>query len=108
MDLSTAGRTNPQVLSSTVFSGHDGQILSICRRGGVLFSASADGTAKVGNRFPAEWPFQSYWLEGRDNNIPINVEVYTALTVVFTMLPPERSRATAKQVTYSRSTWHTR
>lgn len=40
-------RTNPGSRSSTVFTGHEGQILALAHHEDILFSAAADGTAKV-------------------------------------------------------------
>lgn len=40
-------RANSESQSSTLFTGHEEQILALTRHGNILFSAAADGTAKV-------------------------------------------------------------
>lgn len=47
---SAGGRRRSSVQLSTVYAGHDGQVLALARHGALLFSAAADGTAKVVGR----------------------------------------------------------
>lgn len=51
-DVASVSRSPEARPSSTVLTGHDGQVLALAHHGDRLFSAAADGTAKVRRPFP--------------------------------------------------------